>query len=119
MPTIDANVEITHLPGPPVDPPERRGRPARIRHASVRCADGNVDAEERAVTYIQKPSAAADEVRRLAGVGDLRDRFRNGTADERRLLRAGAAEIAGPLVYERVTKPVERKRRHPQCTAAV
>lgn len=65
-----------------------------------------------------EPSAAADEVRRLAGAGELANRFQHGSRDERRRLRAGAAEIAGPLVYERVTRPVERRRRHFECASA-
>jgi hypothetical protein len=70
------------------------------------------------VPHSEEPSAAADEVRRLAGTGELANRFKHGSRDERRRLRAGAAEIAGPLVYERVTRPVERKRRHFDCAAA-
>lgn len=74
-----------------------------------------VDAEERAVTYIAEPSSAADEVRRLAGAGELTEQFRGSSRDERRRLRAGAAEIAGPLVYERVSRPIERRRGHYEC----
>ncbi|MFC5262309.1 hypothetical protein ACFPJ1_09310 [Kribbella qitaiheensis] len=69
--------------------------------------------------YSEELSGAADEVRRLAGAGELANRFQNGSRDERRSLRAGAAEIAGPLVYERVTKPVERKRRHYECASTL
>ncbi|RZT17501.1 hypothetical protein EV649_5047 [Kribbella sp. VKM Ac-2569] len=69
--------------------------------------------------YSEEPSAAAYEVRRLAGAGELVNRFRAGSRDERRRLRAGAAEIARPLVYERVTKPVERNRRHYECASTV
>ncbi|MEV6415095.1 hypothetical protein [Kribbella sp. NPDC051718] len=68
--------------------------------------------------HSEQPSAAAEEVRRLAGAGELANRFQHGSRDERRRLRAGAAEIAGPLVYERVTRPVERRRRHFECASA-
>ncbi|WP_328322872.1 hypothetical protein OHA70_29155 [Kribbella sp. NBC_00382] len=67
------------------------------------------------MTYPEQPSADADEVRRLATTGELTQRFRDGSRDEQRRLRAGATEIVGPLVYERVTRPVERKRHHYQC----
>ncbi|MFI5707058.1 hypothetical protein [Kribbella sp. NPDC051620] len=69
------------------------------------------------MTYPQEPSAIANEVRRLAGAGELAKRFRDASADEQRRLRAGAGEIVAPLVYERVTRPVERIRRHYQCAA--
>ncbi|MEU4192769.1 hypothetical protein AB0E69_12780 [Kribbella sp. NPDC026611] len=71
------------------------------------------------MTYIEEPSAAADDVRRLAGAGQLKDRFWDASRDEQRRLRAGAAEIAGPLVYERVTRPVERRRHHYECATTL
>ncbi|MEO6704210.1 MAG: hypothetical protein ABI140_02240, partial [Jatrophihabitantaceae bacterium] len=66
-----------------------------------------------------RPSAQAAEVRRLAGEGLLRSRFRESTAADRRQLWAGAAEIAVPLVYHRVTRPVERRRGHYLCAAGL
>jgi hypothetical protein len=39
--------------------------------------------------------------------------------EERRALRAEAAEIAGPIVFRRITRPMELRRRHPACAAGV
>jgi hypothetical protein len=71
------------------------------------------------VPDIEKLSANAREIRRLAGEGLVASRFHNGSEDERRRLRAGAAEIAAPLVFLRVTRPVERKRGHHRCAAGL
>jgi hypothetical protein len=68
---------------------------------------------------VLRPSAAADEVRRLARAGLLADHFRKAPRELRRWLRAGAGEIAGPLVFMRVTRPVERKRGHHRCAAGL
>jgi hypothetical protein len=66
-----------------------------------------------------RPSAAADEVRRLAREGLLAEEFRNAAADRRRWLRAGGGEIAGPLLFLRLTRPIERKRGHHRCAAGL
>ncbi|MEU9511747.1 hypothetical protein [Micromonospora sp. NPDC048169] len=60
----------------------------------------------------QKQSAGADRVRELARQGQLAQYFRHASAEERRLLRSGAFEIAWQLVFLRVTQPIERRRRH-------
>ena len=62
---------------------------------------------------------AVDTVRELAHQGRFAQRFRDGSADERRLLRAGAFEVAWPLVFARVTRPVERKRGHHLCATGM
>ncbi|MDG4762876.1 hypothetical protein O7632_01910 [Solwaraspora sp. WMMD406] len=67
----------------------------------------------------EKPSRAADQVRRLAAEGGLVRYFHKASNDERRLLWAGATEIAGPLVFLRVTRPIEHKRGHHQCATGV
>lgn len=67
----------------------------------------------------EKPSAQANEVRRLAQQGLLGSRYRDGSEETRRQLRAGAAEIAAPLVFLRVTRPVERKRGHHGCATGL
>jgi hypothetical protein len=67
----------------------------------------------------EKPSRAAEQVRRLAAEGKLVRHFADAPDDERRRLRAGAVEIVWPLVFLRVTRPVERRRGHYQCAAGV
>lgn len=64
-------------------------------------------------------SAEADEVRRLAREGVLAEVFRTASADRRRKLRAGGGEIAGPLVFLRVTRPVERRSGHLRCASGL
>ncbi|SCE68696.1 hypothetical protein GA0074696_0230 [Micromonospora purpureochromogenes] len=60
----------------------------------------------------QKQSANADRVRELARQGRLAQYFWNASAEERRLLRTGAFEIAWQLVFLRITQPIERRRHH-------
>ena len=67
----------------------------------------------------QKPSREAELVRRLAEEGHLMCYIQEASDEERRQLRAGAAEIVWPLVFMRVTRPVERRRGHHQCATAV
>jgi hypothetical protein len=67
----------------------------------------------------EKPSAEAEEVRRLAGEGVLTSRYREGSADERRRLRSGAIEITAPLVFRRVTRRVELQRGHYRCATGL
>jgi hypothetical protein len=81
--------------------------------------DPNVDPEEFAVADFEKPSPAADLVRNLTADGRLVSYFREASDSERRRLRAGAAEIVGPLVFLRVTRPVERGRGHRRCASGV
>jgi hypothetical protein len=66
-----------------------------------------------------RPSAAADEVRRLAREGSLAEEFRNAAPDRQRWLRAGGGELAGPLLFLRLTRPLERKRGHHRCAAGL
>lgn len=67
----------------------------------------------------EKPSAEAEEVRRLAAEGALAGRYREGLPGERWRLRSGAVEIAAPLVFQRVTRPVELKRGHYRCASGL
>ncbi|WFE62967.1 hypothetical protein [Micromonospora sp. WMMD714] len=67
----------------------------------------------------KQQQSAADTVRELARQGLLARHFREASAEERRWLRAGAGEIAWPLVYLRVTRPVEHKRGHHHCAAGL
>lgn len=67
----------------------------------------------------EKQSAAADVVRERARQGQLVSHFRDASTDERRWLRAGAFEIAWPLVFLRVTRPVERRRGHHVCATGM
>ncbi|WP_329016476.1 hypothetical protein OG271_10630 [Micromonospora rifamycinica] len=67
----------------------------------------------------KQQQSAADTVRELARQGLLARHFREASVEERRWLRAGAGEIAWPLVYLRVTRPVEHKRGHHHCAAGL
>jgi hypothetical protein len=62
-----------------------------------------------------KPSAEAAEVRRLAGEGQLASRYQAGSTEEQRRLRSGAIEIVAPVLFSRVTRPVELRRGHYRC----
>jgi hypothetical protein len=62
---------------------------------------------------------AADEVRRLAREGILAEEFRTAAADRRRHLRAGAGTIAGPLLFVRLTRPLELRRGHLRCASGL
>lgn len=63
----------------------------------------------------EKQPTAADVARELAREGQLAQYFRSASGEERRTLRAGAFDIAWPLVFVRITRPVERKRGHHLC----
>jgi hypothetical protein len=58
-------------------------------------------------------------IRRLAREGRIVAHFQGASPQERRRLRAEAAETAGPIVFRRITKPMERRRRHPMCASGV
>ncbi len=62
---------------------------------------------------------AADEVRRLAREGVLAEEIRTAGADRRRHLRAGAGTIAGPLLFLRLTRPLELRRGHLRCASGL
>ncbi|RSM64713.1 hypothetical protein DMB66_18880 [Actinoplanes sp. ATCC 53533] len=62
---------------------------------------------------------AADEVRRLAREGILAEEFRTADAERRRHLRAGAGAIAGPLLFLRLTRPLELRRGHLRCAVGL
>ncbi|KWV33349.1 hypothetical protein [Micromonospora rifamycinica] len=63
--------------------------------------------------------SAADTVRELARQGLLARHFREASVEEGRWLRAGAVEIVWPLVYLRVTRPVEHRRGHHHCAGGL
>ncbi|GID32017.1 hypothetical protein [Paractinoplanes brasiliensis] len=63
--------------------------------------------------------AAADEVRLLAREGRLAEEFRTAGPARRRRLWSGAAEIAAPLLFLRLTRPLERRRGHYRCAAGL
>jgi hypothetical protein len=69
--------------------------------------------------FDSRSSAAADEVRRLAREGALAEEFRTAGADRRRHLYEGAAAIAGPVLFLRVTRPLERRRGHHRCASGL
>ena len=58
-------------------------------------------------------------LRELAGGGHLAAYALTAAAGQRAALRAAAYEIAWPLVYQRVTRPLERRRGHRGCSSAV
>lgn len=66
-----------------------------------------------------RPSAMADEVRRLAREGLLVKDFRTADDSRRRRLRAGAGEIAGPLLFLRLTRAIERGHGHHRCATGL
>jgi hypothetical protein len=63
--------------------------------------------------------AENSSIRSLAEAGQLVTRYREASPAERRMLRAAAAEIAGHIVFNRVTKPMEHRRRHPACASGL
>lgn len=60
-----------------------------------------------------------DDIRRLASKGILADEFRTAGPDRRRDLWSGAAEIAAPLLFLRLTRALERRRGHYRCAAGL
>ncbi len=66
-----------------------------------------------------RPSATADEIHRLAREGRLAEEFRTASGDHRRRLRAAAGELAGPLLFRYVTRPIEHKRGHHECATGL
>lgn len=67
----------------------------------------------------EKQPTATDAVREMARRGRLVQYFREASTGERRSLRAAAFEIAWPLVFQRITRPVERRRGHHVCATAM
>ncbi|GIF72996.1 hypothetical protein [Asanoa siamensis] len=59
------------------------------------------------------------DVRLLAGRGDLAATARTADPAERRRLTAGAWTLAWPVVYQKVTQPIERRRGHYVCAIAL
>ena len=66
-----------------------------------------------------RPPTAADEIHRLAREGRLAKEFQNASADRRRRLRAAAGELAGPLLFRYLTRPIEHKRGHHECATGL
>ncbi|GAB2568218.1 hypothetical protein Aab01nite_43740 [Paractinoplanes abujensis] len=60
-------------------------------------------------------SRSSLEVRLLAGQGRLTEEFRTATLERQRYLREGAGEIVLPLLFLRVTRPLEHRRGHYRC----
>jgi hypothetical protein len=71
------------------------------------------------VTNTDELPGAAYFVRWLARQGNLKGYAQSASMQERRRLWAGACEIAWPLVFNQVTRRVERKRGHFMCATAV
>ncbi|WP_030434611.1 hypothetical protein [Actinoplanes subtropicus] len=63
--------------------------------------------------------AENSSIRSLAEAGHLAHHYRAASPAERRALRAAAAEIAGRIVFHRVTRPMEHRRRHRACASGV
>ncbi len=58
-------------------------------------------------------------LRAWARQGTLADRLARASAAERPRLRIAAYHIVGPVAFERLTRPVEHKRRHFRCAISV
>jgi hypothetical protein len=71
------------------------------------------------VTNSEELSDAAEFVRKLARDGTLARYARAVGEQERRWLRAGACEIAFPIVFGKVTRRMEHNRGHFLCATAV
>ncbi|TDB99200.1 hypothetical protein E1091_07135 [Micromonospora fluostatini] len=71
------------------------------------------------MTSTEKQPVVVDVVRELARQGRLAQHFPAASLAERRRLRAAAFEIAWPLVFHRITRPVERKRGHRVCAVGM
>ena len=93
----------------------RRSNKTRARAT----AESRISTENRAATDTKGSLTDAEEVRRLAAEGLLVTRFRDGTDDDRRRLRIGATEIVVPLVFLRLTRPIERRRGHYRCAVGL
>lgn len=61
------------------------------------------------------PSAGVDVVRSLARAGRLAAAAAAAPPGELTRLRGAVYTVAWPLVFARITKPLERQRRHPDC----
>ncbi|MFI5913152.1 hypothetical protein [Dactylosporangium sp. NPDC051541] len=64
-------------------------------------------------------TGSADLVRDLARHGDLAVRAYDIDVGQRARLTAGAYDIVWPVVFERHTRGLELRRRHPACAASV
>jgi hypothetical protein len=67
----------------------------------------------------QPHSPAEELVRDLAAQGRLAERFAAAAPADEVILNAGGYEIAWPVVFQRVTRPIERRRGHHRCAASV
>jgi hypothetical protein len=67
-----------------------------------------------------QPLTAPDNlVRDLARQGLLAERFATAAPADQAMLRAGAYAIAWPVVFNKLTRPIERRRGHHDCAASV
>jgi hypothetical protein len=64
-------------------------------------------------------SPAAQKVRELARVGRLTEVYDQASPVSRSTLRRGVHEIADQVIFQRITIPVERQRRHDDCARGV
>jgi hypothetical protein len=62
---------------------------------------------------------AVEQVRALAREGLLAETVRSASCDERRRLNAATYVVAGPLVFQRVTRIHEQRRGHWACATSV
>ncbi|WP_284749539.1 hypothetical protein [Amycolatopsis sp. RTGN1] len=66
-------------------------------------------------TFPSAGAAAVADVRQLARDGRLADSAAAAAPRELARLRGAVYSVAWPLVFARITKPLERQRRHPDC----
>ncbi|MEU4221970.1 hypothetical protein [Actinoplanes sp. NPDC026623] len=71
------------------------------------------------ITAISSSTDGVMRIRSLAREGRLVQVFEAATPQQRRVLRAATYEVAWPLVFQRITRPVERRRGHWRCAATL
>ncbi|HKT03485.1 MAG TPA: LuxR C-terminal-related transcriptional regulator [Rugosimonospora sp.] len=59
------------------------------------------------------------ELRELARTGDLAEAYRSAATQRQRLLRSAAYAVVWPVVYQRLTRTLERRRGHYACAVSV
>ncbi|MBL7258046.1 hypothetical protein [Paractinoplanes lichenicola] len=64
-------------------------------------------------------SGSSAEIRRLAAKGILAKEYDIAEPERRSYLWAGAAEIITPLLFRRVTRPLEQQRGHYRCASGL
>ena len=102
------------------------GRLHSAAPAAIPTASSVVDAMPRVATsqragISESPHdhPPADIVRELARQGLLTERIATASGAERTVLSGGAYHVVWPVVFNQLTRPIERRRGHHSCAASV